>query len=46
MLDMAAFGKRLRMLRKQRSLTQRAVAAGVRVSEQAVGKWEKGDSHS
>lgn len=42
MLDMAAFGERLRMLRCSRGLTQRDVAAAVCVSEQAVSKWEHG----
>lgn len=42
MLDMAAFGERLRMLRRARGLTQRDVAAAVCVSEQAVSKWEHG----
>lgn len=42
MLDMAAFGERLRTLRRARGLTQRDVAAAVCVSEQAVSKWEHG----
>lgn len=42
MLDMAAFGERLRMLRRLRGLTQWEVAVAVCVSEQAVSKWEHG----
>ena len=42
MLDMAAFGGRLRTLRCSRGLTQRDVATVIRVSERAVSKWEHG----
>ena len=42
MLDMAAFGERLRTLRRLRGLTQWEVAVAVCVSEQAVSKWEHG----
>ena len=39
---MAAFGERLRTLRRLRGLTQWEVAVAVCVSEQAVSKWEHG----
>ena len=46
MLDMIEFGKRLRSARRAHGLTQKMVAGGIRVSEQAISKWEQGDSHT
>lgn len=46
MLDMIEFAKRLRTARRAHGLTQKAVAGGIRVSEQAISKWEQGVSHS
>ena len=43
-LDQNAFGKRLRDRRKTLGLRQSDVAEGIRVTEQAVSKWEQGDS--
>lgn len=43
MLDMKEFGKRLKAARRQRELTQKVVANGIRVSEQAISKWENGE---
>lgn len=43
MLDMIEFGKRLKAIRRERELTQKVVANGIRVSEQAISKWEKGE---
>lgn len=43
MLYMMEFGKRLKAARRERELTQKVVANGIRVSEQAVSKWEKGE---
>ena len=44
MLDQKLFGQRLRERRKAMGLRQSDVAAGILVTEQAVSKWEKGDS--
>ena len=35
-----AFGERLQALRRARGMTQEAFAAELKVSRQAVGKWE------
>lgn len=37
-------GKKLRQLRKERNLTQDAVAAALQVTRQAVAKWESGQT--
>lgn len=44
MLDQRKFGQRLRERRKMMGLRQSDVAEGIRVTEQAVSKWEQGDS--
>lgn len=44
MLDQQEFGKRLRERRTMMGLRQSDVAEGIRVTEQAVSKWEQGDS--
>lgn len=41
-LDGRETGKLLAQLRKERGMTQRQVAEGLRVSTQAVSKWERG----
>ena len=43
-MDQKAFGLRLRQRRKAMGLRQSDVAQGIRVTEQAVSKWEQGDS--
>ena len=43
MFDQKDFGKRLREFRKRKNLTQKEVAAKIRVSEQALSKWENGE---
>ena len=44
MLDRNVFGSRLRKLRKERGLSQEALAQALEVSRQAVTKWEDGSS--
>ena len=44
MLNQKDFGMRLRERRKKLGLRQSDVAQGIRVTEQAVSKWEQGDS--
>ena len=44
MLELKGFGLRLRERRKMMGLRQSDVAQGIRVTEQAVSKWEQGDS--
>lgn len=39
-------GKKIQKLRKERGLTQEALAEKIGVSAQAVSKWENGVSHS
>ena len=39
-------GARIRTLRKERGLSQEALAQTLEVSRQAVTKWEDGVSHS
>lgn len=46
MFDQVNFGKRLRMFRERKMLTQKEVSVKTGVSEQAVSKWENGVSHS
>ena len=41
-IDMKATGQRLRELRKQKGLTIKTVCEALRVSPQALGKWESG----
>lgn len=41
-IDMKATGQRLRELRKQKGMTIKAVCGALRVSPQALGKWESG----
>ena len=41
-IDMKATGQRLRELRKQKGMTIKAVCSALRVSPQALGKWESG----
>jgi len=43
-MDMATIGKRIAELRKQKTITQEALAAATGVSVQAVSKWENGGS--
>ena len=43
MINQADFGKRLKEFRKKKNLTQKEVAVGIGVSEQAVSKWENGE---
>ena len=43
MIDMIAFGEKLRNHRKKMNMTQEDVAAAVGVSPQAVSKWENGE---
>lgn len=43
---MDGFGKRLRELRMQHSLSQEALAQKLGVTAQAVSKWENGVSQS
>lgn len=43
MLDIAAFGAKLRNHRKNLSLTQEEVAVRMGISPQAISKWENGD---
>ena len=38
------FSERLRALRKERKISQGALAAQLGISQQAVGKWETGRS--
>lgn len=44
MLSQEVFGKRIKLFRKKMNLTQSEVAAKIRVSEQAVSKWENGSA--
>ena len=44
MFDQRAFGERLRQRRKAMGFRQSDVAKSIRVTEQAVSKWEQGDS--
>lgn len=41
-IDMKATGQKLRELRKQKGLTIRMVCEALKVSPQALGKWESG----
>lgn len=41
-MDCVKIGKLIRTLRKEQGLTQRQLAAGMNISEQAVSKWERG----
>lgn len=43
MVNSVAFGKRLKEFRKKKNYTQKEVAVGIGVSEQAVSKWENGE---
>lgn len=43
MFSQMDFGERLRLFRKKRKFTQKEVALGIGVSEQAVSKWENGE---
>ena len=43
-MDQVEFGKRLRERRKRMGLRQSDVAKGILVTEQAISKWEQGDS--
>lgn len=45
-LDKAAFGSFLALLRREKGMTQRELAADLYVSDKAVSKWERGVSHS
>lgn len=43
MFDQVDFGKRIRELRTRNVFSQKEVASGIGVSEQAVSKWENGE---
>ena len=43
MICQADFGRRLKEFRKIKNFTQKEVAVGIGVSEQAVSKWENGE---
>ena len=45
-IDKERFGAFLAVLRKEKGLTQRALAERLYVSDKAVSKWERGVSHS
>lgn len=43
MFSQMDFGRRLRLFRQKKNFTQKEIALGIGVSEQAVSKWENGE---
>ncbi len=45
-MNVDKMGKQIAMFRKERGLTQEALADILNISAQAISKWENGVSHS
>lgn len=45
-MDQKKVGALIRALRREKSLTQRALAERLGLSDKAVSKWERGVSHN